>query len=628
MCFDWLKGLRKYAIGTCVALAFSANVARAADDDADLRKMIEAQAKQIEELKHRLDAGATEAAEQGAEPKAANPKYVIDDASIKRIVSDYLKENPGSGMPSGVQTGYYSGQGFRISSAPNPAYSNWDDESRIPFDLRLRGRIQIPYYFYKVTDKRNHLTGARLANNAAGDFSQLEVKRMRLNFSGTAFSPNLRYMIELDGGTRGIGALGAGNGLAGGGNNVATVDHAMRLFQAWVAYDFRPCCWYKGCGDECCCEGSPKYAPTFSLVCGKFKPGFAYEQMLGSGNEQFVEYGMTNWFFDADDDNLTTGAGFQIKAAEDRLYVQGMIDNGEETQIANTQMDRLPGFTLIGWYDFGGTWDCERHVWQLYGDCASDIDYSCNPVVRVGAAGYAAPNDRRSIYTNAELNRIRVVPGGTNIVTLLNGGTQPAAAAAGTNSLDAVDDYRLEAFVAGKYRGFSFLADGFLRNLDNFRGVHVPGTNLNQPILYNNGAGQVSLFPARHGLLDYGTQLQAGYFLIPKHLEVCARWCWIRGDSGNINGNGTQVTRAAGTVPGVAAAVGPVRVVNGAFDHFSEVNEYTVGVNYFWKRQNVKWQTDLGWYNGGNPAAGGSSAAGFITGVDGWLARTQIQLWF
>ena len=44
---------------------------------------------------------------------------------------------------------------------------------------------------------------------------------------------------------------------------------------------------------------------------------------------------------------------------------------------------------------------------------------------------------------------------------------------------------------------------------------------------------------ARHGLVDYGTMLQAGYFIIPKKLEVAARWSWIRGESGDINGKGT-----------------------------------------------------------------------------------------
>src|SRR5256885_10234408 len=67
---------------------------------------------------------------------------------------------------------------------------------------------------------------------------------------GTLFDPNLRYRLEMDGNTRGIAALAGGaipgtTGVAGaggtttvGGGNVATVDHAVRLFQAWIAYDF------------------------------------------------------------------------------------------------------------------------------------------------------------------------------------------------------------------------------------------------------------------------------------------------------------------------------------------------------------------------------------------------------
>ena len=67
---------------------------------------------------------------------------------------------------------------------------------------------------------------------------------------------------------------------------------------------------------------------------------------------------------------------------------------------------------------------------------------------------------------------------------------------------------------------------------------------------------------------------------------------------------------------------------NNAFRGFHESDEYAVGVNYYFKRQLVKWQTDFSIYNGGNPAAGGQSAAGFIPGVDGWMVRTQIQLAF
>src|SRR5262249_12659904 len=150
-----------------------------------------------------------------------------------------------------------------------------------------------------------------------------------------------------------------------------------------------------------------RYTPTLTAIFGKFKPFFSYEEYMGSANEQFVEYGMSNWFFDADDDNLLMGAGFQYKGFDNRLFVQGIVTNGNETQIANLQMDDLPGINIGGWYDFGGSWNETRKAWDLYGDCISDIDYSCKPVLRVGGALNLVPMDRRSQFDNAEMNRVR-----------------------------------------------------------------------------------------------------------------------------------------------------------------------------------------------------------------------------
>jgi hypothetical protein len=48
------------------------------------------------------------------------------------------------------------------------------------------------------------------------------------------------------------------------------------------------------------------------------------------------------------------------------------------------------------------------------------------------------------------------------------------------------------------------------------------------------------------------------------------------------------------TVPAVAG--GPVKVIDGAFRNFAEVNEFTVGINYYLYRQMVKWQTDFSIY--------------------------------
>jgi hypothetical protein len=198
-----------------------------------------------------------------------------------------------------VQTGWESAKGFVIRSAPNPSYSNWKDDSKIPFELNIHGRIQADYYMYKVTDTHNHLTGVGGPSNISPDFDQLEIKRGRFWFEGNLFDPNLRYLLMFDGNTRGIGAA-AGGGVPGtngstsvggqgtlpagvtalgvqGGNTVGTVDHAARLFSAYVAYDFHPCSSYKGCGPDCP-EGTSLYQPTFTLIFGKLKPMVSYEE--------------------------------------------------------------------------------------------------------------------------------------------------------------------------------------------------------------------------------------------------------------------------------------------------------------------------------------------------------------
>jgi hypothetical protein len=628
MAGTWFKRLRKYPLGVCAALLINAGVTHAGEKDAELRTLIEQQQRQIQELKERLDSASNAGGAQ-ADPTKPN----LDEGAVKKIVSDYLKDNPGAGMPSSVQTGYAQGSGFFVRSAPEPRYVKWEDESRIPFELRIRGRIQFDYYNYKVTDTTNHQTNRPATANAnavrLADFSQLEIKRTRLNFGGTAFDPDLRYFIELDGNTRGLGGTqnnrviqtagafdpnGSATSPIGGG---VTVDHAVRLFQAWIAYDFHPCSASKGCGLDCP-PGTTPYSPTFTLIVGKFKPYFAFEEYLGSGNQQFVEYGMSEWMFDADDDNLQMQAGMQVKAVDDRLFVHTTLTNGNESQFPNTQMDNLPGFNAGFWYDFGGSWNADRQRWDLYGDSASDIDYSCKPVVRLGGMTNIVLQNRRSLYGDLKQSRVFTMPGGpggTRIINLLNG---DALSPNGSHAVDEFDYYTYEAFVAGKYRGFSFLNDWFFRNLDNFR--TTPNGRGN--IIYQDATGANALYPGGHGLFDYGTMLQAGYFIVPKKWEVAARWSYIRGESGDINGNGRFTTT---TIPGVP---GTVRVVQNAFRNFHEADEWAIGLNYYWKRQLFKWQTDFSWYEGGNPAGGGQSPAGFIAGSDGWMFRTQIQFAF
>jgi len=669
---NWLSEMRKFLIVSGAALFAAAGVSRAqqqlppADAPApaaaaaaptDVQSQLTAQQKRIEELENLIRSGQVRPANADADAGGDPAPKPVSEADVKKIVGDYLKENPGANLNNGVQTGYENGKGFTIRSAPDPKWTNWDDQSKIPFELRIRGRLQADEYFYKVDDRTNHQTGlaANGGNNDAPDFNQLEIKRVRLIFEGTAFDPNLRYHLELDGNTRGLSGLsGGGNpGNAGvnapgttgvaNGNTITTVDHAVRLFSAYVAYDWHPCGYEKGCGPDCP-DGTYRYTPTVTGIVGKIKPMIAFEEYIGSANEQFVEYGMSNWFFDADDDNLLMAAGFQAKALDDRLYIQGLITNGNESQFANADMDDYKGLNIGGWYDFGGTWNDARKRYDLFGDTISDIDYSCNPVLRVGGTANLVPMDSRSEYSNAELSRIRVTGpsvGGETLLSELNGTSSTNLATnttgVGNYAIDAADEYTYEAYWAAKYKGFSIYNGWWLEDIDNIRGRNgpagatFPGSGAQLPILYSNSAvdsGATLLFP-HHALIAYGSQLQGGYFVVPKKLELCARVSWISGDSGNIQGNGTFTTLTAAQVAALGLPAGTkVSQANEAFREYESSYEYAIGVNYFFYRELVKWQTDISYYQGGNPAAGGQSPAGFIPGVDGYMLRTQIQFSF
>jgi hypothetical protein len=603
----------------------------------DLRTVIEQQGKQLEELKHRLDEQL--ARRQQLRQTAADPSSPqLDENAVKEIAADYLRENPGAGMPPSVQSGYSASSGFFVRSAPNPNYIKWDDDCKIPFELRIRGRLQLAYYNYKVTDRTNHVSNVPATQNAnatrLADISQLEAKRVQVVFEGTAFDPDLRYHIRLHGDTRGLPGFqnnrvvqtvgtfnpsGTATATATGGGVV--VDHAVRLFEAWVAYDFHGCASEKGCGLDCP-EGMVKYRPTYTLIAGKLKPFFGLEEFLGNNNEQFVEFSMSDLYFSSDDDNRLMAAGTMVKAVEDRFFLQAILTNGSESLFPNTGMDKYPGFIMGCWYDMGGTWNLERKAWDLYGDCVSDIDYSCKPVVRIGGSLDLVPMDRRSLYGDLEQGRYGVIPaapGGTRLINVLTG---DALTPNGAHAVDMFDACTYNAFIGAKYHGFSLLNEWWFRDLNNFRTTpNGLGNIVYQETLGPGRTAVNALFPG-HGLFDYGMDLQAGYFIVPRKLEVAARWSWVRGQSGDINGDGTfRLVR----IPGVTA---PIQLVNGAFQHYHEANEYTIAINYYFKRQLLKWQTDFSIYDGGNPAVNGSSIAGFIPGADGFLVRTQLQLFF
>src|SRR5437660_1282263 len=133
---SWLKGWRKFLVGSCAAVLVSAGTSRAQDKDADLRAQLAEQARQIQELKAMIQARQTQPVALDAKDGA---KPLTEDA-VRGIVAGYLQANPGAGAETGVHAGYKWGQGFFIKDSVAPSGpAEWADDCKIPFELRFKG---------------------------------------------------------------------------------------------------------------------------------------------------------------------------------------------------------------------------------------------------------------------------------------------------------------------------------------------------------------------------------------------------------------------------------------------------------------------------------------------------------
>ena len=93
-------------------------------------------------------------------------------------------------------------------------------------------------------------------------------------------------------------------------------------------------------------------------------------------------------------------------------------------------------------------------------------------------------------------------------------------------------------------------------------------------------------------LFDYGVLVQSGYFIIPKKLELLARWSRIVGDSANLGANKESA------------------------------DEYACGAAWYIRGHNLKLIFDVTRVNG---APINDSALNILRGDDGWLYRTNFQ---
>ena len=224
----------------------------------------------------------------------------------------------------------------------------------------------------------------------------------------------------------------------------------------------------------------------------------------------------------------------------------GLVTGGAETGSSGDLDNNFAYSGRVFWYPVGD--------WGV-GELA-DFEFHLQPAIRMGAA-FANTSINRVGTT--EFNTLRVVDSGQELSSLLP---------------SDVFEYRVNLYCLNasfKYRGWSQSTEYYFRQVAGFQGGNVPD------------------------LFDQGFWIQFGKFVVPKKVQLLARWSRVAGNSGTL----------------------------GVADQSSD--EVAGGLVWYLRDQHAKITLDATKLDG---APINSSALGISPGDVGWLIRTQIQFAF
>jgi phosphate-selective porin OprO/OprP len=218
MRFPWLKGLRPYFAGACVVLTLASGSGRAGDNDAELRSLVEQQSKQIaeqqkqlEDLKHRLD--ASEALKVQALATSAH-EPALNDVSVQKLVSEYLdekdkkeKEEAKAQQAKADEDGYKVGTILGITGKYDQNGYPWFSTPNKDFTMHIGSWVQYDNIFWEQSSALRNAPGARpghaqgvASGIAAGGIGDLQdgtyFRRIRPFVEGT-FWENYEYRLNL-----------------------------------------------------------------------------------------------------------------------------------------------------------------------------------------------------------------------------------------------------------------------------------------------------------------------------------------------------------------------------------------------------------------------------------------------
>ena len=308
------------------------------------------------------------------------------------------------------------------------------------------------------------------------------------------------------------------------------VGEVVDMLDYYVTYDF---------GHDLFCWDEGKLA----LRLGKWKIGFNRAREESGTRMQFSDRSMASVLFDFDR-SLGVGLLGEVGPLDWQVALANGIDTGGFRTSRAGELDRnMAVATRVNWL-VAGDWGRDGHA---------DLDWRCAPAIRLGT-GFTYT--RHGVEGAREFSFPRVVDSGAMIDTVL-----PAGVTGHNQFMHAAD-------VNVKYLGFSFIYEYYFRHFSGFSGAVVPD------------------------LLDHGYWAEAGYFIIPEHVQLVARHSRIVGNSGTLG----LVDQSADEVAG--------------------------GVVIYARRHNLKLTFDVTKLNG---APVNDSALNIRAGDAGWLYRTQFQ---
>ena len=243
--------------------------------------------------------------------------------------------------------------------------------------------------------------------------------------------------------------------------------HRVRVHDFWVYYEF---------------------SDAFILNVGKGMVPGSRDWLSLSPNTHIADRSMATTFFRPD---RTIGVWARGELCDD-LFYHVMLGNGVNTNdLPQSEVDERFAYSMSSW-------------WEPLGEVGkghADLKYHEDAVVRLGHSfTYASQTDKEDGASTGEEAFVRLSDG-TRLVT-------PGALAAGV-TVDQFNYYLYSIDAAYKYRGFSANAEFFLRWLNSFEttGGTIPHSEL----------------------FDRGFYVDAGYFLVPKKLEVAALLSHVNG---------------------------------------------------------------------------------------------------